>query len=246
MTVDATTSGGICEIRLNNPAVHNAIGMDEAQELSRHLSLASSNPDIRCIILTGQGSSFCAGGNLRTIAQIAARGPDAVRESVYGVFQALFRTLESSVVPVIAAVDGPAIGVGADLALAADLTFVGREGWLSQGWAKAGLIPATGGIEYVRRRSGRSAFWQFLLEDRLDGRQLQELGLAVAVDSAASAAAEAGRRLAVIPRTRLAAMRALTMTSALEEHLALALDYQVEFLSSGEFLQLARSRFGLK
>ena len=105
----------------------------------------------RCVVLSAEGTAFCAGGNLREVWRLVQMGEDAVRARIYGSFQGLVRRLRSLPVPVIAAVDGPAVGLGFDLALACDLRLFGADAWVQQGWATVGLIPATGGFRFLSR-----------------------------------------------------------------------------------------------
>ena len=239
MEIETLIHGAVREVRLNMPATRNAIGVPEAHELTTQLQAAMDDTTARCIVLSANGPAFCAGGNLKTIAALARQGKEAVRTAVYGTFQDLFRQIESSPIPLIAAVDGPAIGVGADLAFAADLTYAGQQGWFAQGWIKLGLIPATGGIELVQRRTGTSGFWRFLIEDRVDGPAAERMGLAVSVVSALEASMRAAQRLAEIPRAQLTATRELSKIRNMQDHWGRALDYQVEFLTSDQFLKLA-------
>lgn len=241
MTVDLHTHGRVREIRLDDPQARNALGVDEARELSEQLETAMADPQVHCVVLSANGSAFCAGGNLRSIVQLARQGREAVRDTVYGTFQNLFRIIETSPLPIIGAVDGPAIGVGADLALSVDLTYIGAQGWLSQGWARLGLIPATGGTEFVRRKAGRGGIWRFLVEDRIEGPAAQEMGLGVSVDNALTAALRAASTLAAHSRAQLIAMRSLSRMTDIDEHWAAALEHQVGFLTGEDFLRRAES-----
>jgi enoyl-CoA hydratase/carnithine racemase len=154
MGVREERHGDVAEIVLDWPEVRNALGPAEGAELRVALTRAACDPKVGAIVLSANGSAFCSGGKLPEIVELARGGPEAVRTAVYGEFQGVFRALQSSPVPVIAAVDGPAIGFGCDLALAANISFIGCAGWLAQGWMRAGLIPATGGTLYAMRRGG--------------------------------------------------------------------------------------------
>ncbi|WP_016744874.1 enoyl-CoA hydratase/isomerase family protein [Rhizorhabdus wittichii] len=230
----------IVQIQLDWPEVRNAMGPSEARVLTDALSEAVATNGVAAIVISANGVAFCAGGNLREILALAEQGAEAVRSSVYGVFQGLFRTIADCPVPLIAAVDGPAVGFGCDLALAADLTFVGPQGWLAQGWAQAGLIPATGGTFYAKRRGGQLGLWSLLSRARLNAAEAQAAGLAMAVDNALEAAMAAGRTLAGLPAEQVRATKALSRIDTLEEHLEQALQYQVGFITSPSFMTRAR------
>lgn len=233
--VEVLRDGAILELRLNGPSRRNALGIEQARCLYGAIQGANEDPGVHAIVVTASPPCFCAGGDLDMLEEMVARGPQAVRESIYGIFQGLFRCIEEAAVPIVAAVEGAANGVGADLALAADVTFIGPTGWLSQGWRRLGLVAATGGTEYVQRRAGRSGVWRFLAEDRVESRQAQEMGLAVSVPDAAESARQLATSLGAIPRPQLTAVRTLTRTRSLDEHLHAALDYQVGFLSGEDF-----------
>lgn len=160
---------GVIEVTLDWPDILNAMGPEQARETRTALEAAFAGEDVGAVVLSANGKGFCAGGNLPAIVKLAKGGPDAVRETIYGEFQALFRTIRASPVPVIAAVDGAAVGFGCDLAIAGSATFIGQSGWLRQGWAQVGLIPATGGTFYAAQRGGAQAVWRLLAADRVDG-----------------------------------------------------------------------------
>ena len=86
-------------------------------------------------MLTGNGA-LCAGGNLRGAVERAGMPEDERRRLVYGAFQGLVRAIIDVPVATIAAIDGPAVGMGFDLALACDSRFVGPDGWCQQGWGR--------------------------------------------------------------------------------------------------------------
>ena len=154
---------GVLEVVLSWPEVRNALGPADADSLIVRLSEAEDEA-CRCVVLSAEGTAFCAGGNLREVWRLVQMGEDAVRARIYGSFQGLVRRLRSLPVPVIAAVDGPAVGLGFDLALACDLRLFGADAWVQQGWATVGLIPATGGFRFLSEIGGRDLCWEMLAE----------------------------------------------------------------------------------
>lgn len=235
MGIISTRNAHVTEISLNWPEVRNALGPTEAQDLRLALEAAFQDDKTGAVVLSAQGKAFCAGGNLPEIVRLAADGDTAVRETIYGEFQAIFRALRESPVPVIAAVDGPAIGFGCDLALACNVTFLGSSGWLAQGWSKAGLIPATGGTLYVARRGGEQAVWRLLAADKVDGPTAEQWGLAIACSDARESALAMGEKLGQLPRNPLRAVCDLSRISDLQTHLNAALEYQVGFITDPTF-----------
>ena len=229
---------GVGELELAWPERRNALGPREADEIRDAIEMAAAQ-DTRAIVLSAAGPAFCAGGDLAAIVKLIDGGESAVRSTIYASFQGLFRSIVDCPVPLLAAVDGPAVGLGSDLALACGVTYVGNLGWLRQGWAALGLIPAPGGIEYVRRRGGSAAVWQFTAASKLSGAESELLGLATSVPDGRSAARETARALAGLPSGTVRAMQDLLRHQDLTEHLSLALDYQVEFLCSSAFAERA-------
>jgi enoyl-CoA hydratase/carnithine racemase len=242
MGVEMTLLDGVARVTLCWPERSNALGPTEADELRDCLEQTGTG-GARAIVLCSTGRSFCAGGDLPAILDLVSKGEDAVRERIYGSFQGLFRGIRNSPIPIIAAVDGPAVGLGCDLALACGLTFVGAAGWFRQGWAALGLIPATGGAEYVRRRGGTAAVWQMLASSRIDGPAAEKLQIAVSVPIAEEAAHAVAQNLAAVPHGVLEAMQVLVRADErqFEQHLAVALDFQVGFLLSEAFGQRAKA-----
>jgi len=219
----------------------NALGPDEATELAQAVRDAD---DARALVLSAEGPVFCAGGDLAAIARIAAEGPEAVRDVIYARFQGVARALRSSRAVTFAAVDGGAIGLGADLALMCDVVLVGPRGWIDQGWASVGLVPGTGGVWLTRAIGGTALAWDLITSAgvRLGPSELAARGLAIA---AAPTAEEEARvravRMAALPPETLAAYKDLLSRpgESYEEHLARCADHQARLLTSPRFAKLA-------
>jgi enoyl-CoA hydratase/carnithine racemase len=117
----------------------------------------------------------------------------------------MIRSLVSVPVPTTAAIDGPAIGLGMDLALACDVRIVGSNGWLMQGWARVGLVPATGGVMLLASRAP-TLLWRMLADQpRLDGHAASQEGIAEKAEDALRAAIERATSLGQMSRPMLAA-----------------------------------------
>lgn len=241
MPVQTQRHGDVLEITLDWPEVRNALGPTEGRELRLALETGNADDSIAAIVLSANGKAFCAGGNLPEIVRLAKQGADAVKTAIYGEFQGVFRAIRECPVPFIAAVDGAAVGFGCDLALAGSATFIGSQGWIAQGWIKAGLIPATGGTYYVVRRGGQQALWRLLQADRVDGPTAERWGLAIACESARDAALEMATKLASLPRQPLRVVSHLASISDPDEHLRSALEFQTGFITAPGFEEMTQT-----
>jgi enoyl-CoA hydratase/carnithine racemase len=237
---------GVLEVVLDWPQARNSLGPDDADTLFNRLQPAWSD-ECRCVVVRAEGDSFCAGGNLKAVWQLVQEGTDALQSKVYGSFQRLARGLREAPVPVLAAVNGPAIGLGFDLALACDMRFFGARSWVAQGWASFGLIPATGGLHYLRAIGGRDLAWRLLgaPNERWSPDELAAAGLGTAVPDADVAARDTAHRLAELPREVLVACKELLGTTDFAAHLERAAAHQVRFFQSEFFAAHVRARFGV-
>jgi enoyl-CoA hydratase/carnithine racemase len=219
----------------------NALSAEDARAVAEAIRVAGDMAS-SAVILTGDGA-FCAGGDLRAFAELSATGdPGEIRTHVYGDVQAMIRALRDAPLPTIAAVDGPAVGLGMDLALACDVRIVGPSGWLRQGWGSVGLISATGGSWFVERAK-RGLVWQLLArQERLDGARCEELGLAHASTLPALAAAqELAANLSAVPLEVLTAYTRISRPQTFpdDEYLELCATLQSQFIGSERFRDLA-------
>lgn len=235
---------GLREITIANASVHNAIGPDDARELREAFEAAAADPETRVVLLSAEGSSFCAGGNLRQIVAMVAGGPSVVSDVIYTEFQGMMQALEALDKPLLCAVDGPAIGLGCDLALAADLTFMGPEASLSQGWAALGLVSAPGGTRIIMRRGGQRALWRLMSERRIAAAEAETLGLALMADNAREAALRAARILAALPQDAVRVTKQLSRIDDAGQHLSTALAHQIGFLTGRTFAEKAEAILG--
>jgi enoyl-CoA hydratase/carnithine racemase len=161
----------------------NALRPEDADDI---IAAIKAQDSAGAVVLCGGPLAFCAGADLRKIQELAAGGEAAVRKYIYRSFQGLARTIREFPGVVISAVDGPALGLGADIALVCDVCYVGTGGWIEQGWAKIGAIPGIGGAWITVKRAGYSAAWQFVMEQRRwSGRELEAIGLAINVEGSA-------------------------------------------------------------
>ena len=246
MGVRIEAAGSAAVVVMDWPERRNALRPEDGEEVAAAIGAAGQTA-ASAIILTGIGA-FCAGGDLRTFAELSARlTPAEIAEQVYGRIQAMIRALRHCPVPTIAAVDGPAIGLGFDLALACDMRIVGPHGWFRQGWARAGLIAGTGGIGLLARRAPGVSWRLIATQEKVTVEHCSQLGLGeVASGGALPAAIERAGDLAAIDRTVLGHYcrmeRELTWPD--DDFFAETARVQASLIASAQFRELAARALG--
>jgi enoyl-CoA hydratase/carnithine racemase len=153
--------GRIVTITLDRPEERNAIGSHGAcEELVAAVQRASADLGVSCLILTGEGSAFCAGANLKKMLDrdgiTRADTPAATRANYKRGIQRIPLALWESEVPSIAAVNGPAIGAGCDLACMCDIRIASEKAQFAESFLRLGLVPGDGGAWYLPRIVGLS------------------------------------------------------------------------------------------
>ena len=209
--VVAHTEDSITTWTLNMPEARNPISGDEV--VSRMVDLAAAaNADrnVRVVILTGAGSAFSAGGNVKDmvdrVGMFGGNQADIQHGYTSGI-QRLTRAIYGCEVPIIAAVNGPAVGAGCDLALMADMRIASENAFFAESFVKLGLIPGDGGAWLLPRAVGaaRAAEMAFT-GDRVDAATALEWGLVsrvVAADALMDTAKQLAARVASNPPNAL-------------------------------------------
>ncbi len=144
-------------LTLNNPKTSNAISLEMVDELVSVLAEADMDSDIRCIILTGAGRHFCAGGNVKDMVEkkgMFAGESNELRERYkYGI-QKIPMAFNQLSTPIIAMVNGAAIGAGLDVACMCDIRVGSEFAKFGETFTKIGLIPGDGGTYFLQRIVG--------------------------------------------------------------------------------------------
>lgn len=221
------TDAGIATLTLNRPKVLNALNAAMLRELDDAIQALGADEAVRVIVLRGAGGkAFAAGADITELAAADA----ASGEQLAAGTQRIFRRLETLGKPVIACIDGYALGGGCELAMACTLRLANDSARLGQPEIKLGLIPGYGGSQRLPRLVGRGAALKMLLTGAIvDGAEAFRIGLVdelVHGDSAAllARAVELASSVAQMPPLAVAALieavdRGADMT--LEEGLAL-------------------------
>lgn len=166
----------IALVTLNRPKVLNALSTDLMQELTECFLKLDTDPEVRVIILTGSDKAFAAGAD---IAQMVSATPiDQINDQRFRTWEMLKLITK----PIIAAVNGFALGGGCELAMSCDLIIAGEDAKFSQPEIKIGTIPGAGGTQRLTRAIGKSkAMMMVLTGEMIDAQTAYEWGLVAKV-----------------------------------------------------------------
>jgi enoyl-CoA hydratase/carnithine racemase len=148
---------GIALITINRPERRNALNNELKLLLTKALQDAEANSEISVIVLTGAGGYFVAGADLSELRNMQSSDHN------YSVAEQLFATLKSCRKPVIAAVEGFALGGGCELAMACDMIIAGSDAKFGQPEIKVGIMPGAGGTQRLVRAIGKYQAMRYLL-----------------------------------------------------------------------------------
>ena len=163
---------------LNRPEAKNAINEALRQDLRNFLDSVSDDPDVGAIVLTGAGDAFCAGGDLTMMQRFIDMDWRQQARNLENGINTL-RLLLSVHQPMIAAVNGPATGLGATIALSCDMVVMAESAFLADTHVNAGIVAGDGGALLWPAVLGPNRAKQFLLTgDRVGAAEAERLGLA--------------------------------------------------------------------
>ena len=174
-TLEVEQKGGIATIRLNRPERRNAFDDQVSGELDDIFGICEDDPEVKVIILTGSGKAFCAGGDVKEMAN--AEDPKEFLENLAaGIHRPIMRIWNMEKV-VIAAINGAAVGAGCGLAMACDIRVASEDAEFNMGFMKIGLAPGCG-TYFLPRLVGRAKASELIfLSETLDAVQAEKLGL---------------------------------------------------------------------
>jgi enoyl-CoA hydratase len=210
--------GRVLNITINRPGVLNALSIASLRELDRAMSDAAADASLGAIVLTGAGDrAFAAGADLR---ELSAYSPADARQHARDV-QTMFTRIERLGTPVIAAVNGFALGGGCELALSCAIRLASASARFGQPEINLGIIPGYGGTLRLQQLVGRGAALEMLLSgESIDAARAFQLGLVSRVVPAESLLAEARALAAMIAAKPTAARRCLVDAVAAAAELA--------------------------
>jgi len=237
LTVDIERDGAVLVATLNRPDKKNALTGAMYRALREALLAASADKDIGAVMVTGAGGAFCAGNDIGDFLAENQRQSEGARSSPGGEF---IRTLARFDKPLVAAVEGAAIGVGTTMCLHCDLVYAAPSARFAMPFVNLGLVPEAGASMLAPRRFGAAVASELLLMgEAIDAARAREIGLVNEVAPAEALKAHAlgkAKALAAKPRAALLATRKLMRgdAEALYAHMEKELVAFAEALKSPE------------
>jgi 2-(1,2-epoxy-1,2-dihydrophenyl)acetyl-CoA isomerase len=246
-TVNVHRRGGAATIELNRPESMNAWNRQFGLDLRAAVEAAAADEEVRAVCITGAGRGFSSGADLKDVSadeyQTAAGRPD-LRRVLSERYHPIITAIRTMPKPVVAAVNGPAVGIGLSLALASDLVVAKESAYFLLAFVNIGLVPDGGSSLLVPARVGFTRAAQMaMLGERITAPQAVEWGLinrAIADDAFDAEVEALVDRLAAGPtRSYAGTKRQLNawMFTRMEEQLALEADVQGELADSDDFLE---------
>jgi 2-(1,2-epoxy-1,2-dihydrophenyl)acetyl-CoA isomerase len=147
-------AGSVATIRLNRPEKLNALNVELGQELVHALLRVQADRNVRCVVVTGAGRAFCAGGDLEVLRDARKRKATNELEALVTAGKEIAVAMATMPKIVIAAVNGPAAGGGMNLALAADIRIASDQARFAESFVQIGLFPDFGGTYFLPRIVG--------------------------------------------------------------------------------------------
>lgn len=228
MDVEATLSGTVGLVEINRPDRMNSLTVEVVDGLGA-AARGLVEQGARALVLTGRGATFCAGADLGLVHDALAGDTEKVLTPLVDGLHRSIRTLRGLPVPLVAAVEGPAVGAGLGLALAADLRVVATDARLVPGYSAIGSSPDGGVSYFLTRMLGPARAVRILLDNQaLDSGAATALGLAdevvangAAVEAAVRTAERLGAATAGQALLRLRALVDASTTQGLSDQLDL-------------------------
>ena len=189
--IKSTSEGQTLILTISNPEFKNALGPEIYAAGVEALNAAENNLEIRSVVITGEGSVFCAGGNLLRL-QANRREPREVQAQSIDSLHSWIDSIRTYPKPVIAAVEGAAAGAGFSLALACDFCVAADNAVFVMSYSTVGLSPDGGGTWHLGRALPRALASELLMAgERIGAQRLFDFGLVNRVAGAGSALTEA-------------------------------------------------------
>lgn len=241
-SITTLIKNNVATLTLNRPEVFNSFNREMALLLQSELDACEKNPDVRAIVITGNGKAFCAGQDLKEVTSPELNpGFKKILEEHYNPIISRIRKIEK---PIIGAVNGVAAGAGANIALACDLVIASENASFIQAFSKIGLVPDSAGTFFLPRLIGfQKASALMMLGDKVSAQDAEKLGMVYKVVSSENFLDEVittANTMAHMPTKALGLTKRLlnnSMQNTLEEQLNLESKLQIEAAQSEDYAE---------
>src|SRR6267143_1515754 len=228
ITVD--TEGGIGWIRFNRPEKMNAIGAVTRTQLAEAIKQAERDEAVRVVVLTGSGRAFCSGADVtEMVGDGQMRTPEDVGNVLRNEYMPMLTRLRTMPKPVIAAMNGPAVGIGASYALACDIRIAVPEAYLLEAFINIGLAPDGGVSWLLPRLAGTGVAYEMFFTGKplsaTDAHRLGVINRIVPQERLEEEVRDLANQLAAQPRGAMAGAKR-AVNHALESTFEQALEFE--------------------
>jgi enoyl-CoA hydratase len=229
-------------LTLSDPDRRNAMTLPMVEEIVDALHALEADPEVGALVVTGEPPAFCSGADVANLGALAAGATAAERTRITRVYEGFLRVLRSPL-PTVAAVNGPAVGAGMNLALACDVRIAGESARFDPRFLRIGLHPGGGHVWMLERAVGpQAAAAMILFGQVLEGADAAARGLAwecVPDDDVVDFACELAARAAMVPEALAArtkeTLRAAAFQPGFDEAVAFEVGHQTWSLAQGWF-----------
>lgn len=179
--LEYSVDSGVGTILLNRPHAKNAFTLEMIRAWADALRSARTDPAVRVVVVTGAGDAFCSGIDLSVLEAVGDE-PLALKSMLTEGVHEVARAVDELSKPVLAAVNGVAVGAGMDMALMCDIRLLTQSARMSEGYIRVGLVPGDGGCYYLPRLVGMAKALELLWTgDFVDAEEALSIGLATVV-----------------------------------------------------------------
>ena len=221
----ANLTGGILTLTFNRPEARNALSSELLQALGSQLADGEINPEVRCVVITGTGAAFCAGGDVKAMSETNSNGAKSTLDTLIQRQRLNQRATSARLYkmpkPTLAVLPGPAAVAGLSIALACDLRIMSSTAFMTTAFAKVGFAGDYGGSLFMSQLVGTAKARElYFLSDRISAKEAEDLGLTnwvVEPDALQESAAGIAQKLANGPTVAYSYMKenlARALTSA--------------------------------
>ncbi len=224
------TDGKIGIVKINRPDVLNAVNVETILEIEKAMKEFNDNKDILVIIITGEGKSFVSGSDISRLAEM-----DSLKAREYSqIGQRVLSYIENIEKPVIAAVNGYALGSGCELAMACDIRIASEKAKFGQPEVKLGLIPGHAGTQRLARHVGVGKAKEMIFTgDLIDAQEAMRIGLVnkvVALDKIIEEAKNIAHKIIDVGPTAVRLAKTV-INRGIDANLTTASSYEMEAFS---------------